>query len=467
MQVDRFESLIDATPDEVFDWHERPGAFERLSPPWVDVRVLEREGGIQDGGRIVVEVHKGPLQLTGELVHRGYQHGRQFQDEQVKGPLAAYLHTHTFVPAETGGCRVQDEVKWEPPVRPALELLSGQMIHKELSRLFAFRHERLRNDLELHQRYADRPRLTVAISGASGFIGTALRHFLTSGGHRVLPMVRRKERVRDGAIFWNWRTGEIDRAALSAANAVVHLAGEPILGIRWTPEKKREILESRAKGTELIARTMAELHEGPSTLVCASGVGYYGDRGDEIITEKSAPGRGFLAEVCKAWEEATRRAERSGVRVAVVRTGFVLSPSGGALGNLLLPFKLGLGGRVGNGRQYLPWVDLDDHVGLIYHALMGGDRVRGPFNSTAPHPVPQATFATTMGRVLGRPTVVPVPGLAIKALLGEMGEETLLYGQRARPDHAQATGYKHLYEDVESCLRYQLGRGRVPRVSEL
>jgi hypothetical protein len=279
-------------------------------------------------------------------------------------------------------------------------------------------------------------------------------------------MVRRREQVRDGAIFWDWRTGEIDRGALEKTDAVVHLAGEPLLGLRWTAEKKREILDSRVKGTELIARTMAELHRGPGTLVSASAVWYYGDRGDEILTEGSAAGHGFLADVCKAWEEATGRAERSGVRVVRIRTGFPLSPAGGPLGNLLLPFKLGLGGRIGSGRQYVPWIDFDDEIGAIHHALIGGDRVRGVLNLSAPHPVPQATFATVMGRVLGRPTVVPIPGLAVKALIGELGEETVLSGQRARPKRTQESGYRFLYEDVESSLRFQLGRsvrGRAKR----
>jgi len=457
MHVYRYESVVDAPAERVFAWHEQAGAFERLSPPWADVRIVQREGGIRDGARVVLEVRKGPVHVTGELRHRGFVAGREFQDEQVRGPFASYVHTHRFLPTESGGCLVQDEVAWDAPNQPGIDLFSTPVIEREMGRLFPFRHERLRNDLDLHGRYADRPRLSVAISGASGFIGSALRHFLTSGGHRVVPMVRSRERVRDGAVYWNWRTGEIDREALAKVDAVVHLAGEPILGLRWTEDKKREILDSRVKGTELIARTMAELHSGPTTLVSGSGVHYYGDRGDEALTEGSSPGRGFLAEVTQAWEEATRRAERSGIRVVCIRTGFVLSPAGGALGAVLLPFKLGAGGRIGSGRQYLPWIDLDDQVGIIYHALMS-DRVRGPLNLSAPHPVPQATFASTLGRVLGRPTVVPVPGLAIRALLGQMGEETLLQGQRARPRRTEESGYRFLYEDLEDSLRHQLGR---------
>jgi uncharacterized protein len=457
MPIFKHQSVVPAPPEEVFAWHERPGALERLTPPWVDVRVLERDGGIQDGGRVVLEVRKGPVHVTGEIRHHGYVRGKEFHDEQVRGPLAVFRHVHRFEPTPDGGCLVQDEVEWEPPMRPTVELFTKPVIERELARLFRFRHERLRNDLDLHARYASRPRLKVAVSGATGFIGGSLRHFLTSGGHEVVPMVRSGKAVKGDAITWSWRRGEIDRAALERTNAVVHLAGEPILGLRWTEDKKREILDSRVKGTELIARTMAELHGGPSTLVNASGVGYYGNRGDEVVTEDSSPGRGFLAEVVKAWEEATKRADRSGVRVVRARTGFVLSPSGGALGNLLLPFQLGLGGRIGSGRQYLPWIDLDDEIGILYHALMS-ENLRGPLNLTAPRPVPQATFATVMGRILGRPTVLPVPGLAVKALLGQMGEETLLEGQRARPARVEQSGYRFLYEELEESLRHQLGK---------
>ena len=457
MPAYRYESVLDHPPDEVFEWHTRPGAFERLAPPWVDVQVVRREGGIADGARVLLRVRRGLLGISGELRHLGYQEGRQFQDEQVRGPLGSYLHTHRFLPHDSGGCRVQDEVVWEPPLGAAGELFGNPVVRRGLSRLFPFRHERLKNDLELHRRHGDRARIAVAISGASGFLGRALTHFLTSGGHEVVPMVRTKEPAREGFIYWNWKRQEIDREALRLVDAVVHLAGEPLVGIRWTRDKKREILASRVRGTELLARTMAELHDGPKTLVAASGVGYYGTRGDEILNENSGPGRGFLAQVCQAWEGATSRAERSGVRVVRIRTGFVLSPAGGALGKLLLPFRLGMGGRIGSGRQYVPWIDLDDHVGIVYHVLMN-DQIRGALNLSAPHPVPQATFASVLGRVLGRPTVVPVPDLAVRVLLGEMGEETLLAGQRPKPLRAEESGYRFLFEGLEESLRYQLGR---------
>jgi uncharacterized protein (TIGR01777 family) len=457
MPVFESRSTLPHPPEEVFAWHERPGAFERLTPPWADVQVLEREGGIRDGARVLLRVRKGPVDVKWELRHRDYEENRLFRDEQVRGPLRKWVHSHRFEPDGEGGTLLVDEVEWEPPLGSAGDLFAKPAVDYELKRLFAFRHRRLANDLALHGRFADRPRMAVAVSGATGLIGSHLRHFLTTGGHRVLPLVRAESRKGEEGIRWSWRDGEVDRAALEKTDAVVHLAGEPVIGLRWTDEKKREIWDSRVKGTELLARTMAELHSGPGTLVSASGMHYYGSRGDEILTEDSSRGKGFLADVCRAWEEATSRADRSGVRVVRIRTGFVLSAEGGALGTMLLPFKLGLGGRLGSGKHFVPWIDLDDEIGAIHHALMTPD-LRGPVNACAPNPVPQATFSDALGRVLSRPTVIPVPALAVKTLFGEMGRELLLEGQRARPARLTASGYDFLFQGVEESLRFQLGR---------
>ena len=214
-------------------------------------------------------------------------------------------------------------------------------------------------------------------------------------------------------------------------------------------------------GTELLARTVSRLSSKPKVMISASAVGFYGDRGNELLTEGSKSGKGFLAGVCQQWEEATRQAERSGIRVVHLRTGMVLSPGGGALGTMLLPFKVGIGGRLGSGKQYVSWIDADDLLGLIYHSICE-ESVQGPLNATAPYPVPNATFADVLGRVLHRPTVIPVPGLAIRALFGEMGRELLLNGQRALPKKAEKTGYDFLCQGVEESLRFQLGRLETP-----
>lgn len=458
MPVFRSRATLSASPADVFAWHERPGALERLTPPWEDVRVLERSGGIRDGAEVRLKMKRGPLDFTWHIRHRAYEEGRQFVDEQVKGPFQRWVHTHRFLPADGGGCVMEDEIEWEPPLGSAGELVTARMIERDLRRAFAFRHRRLADDLELQGRFASQPRLTVAITGASGLVGTTLGHLLTTGGHRVVPVTRdRAAAEAGGGIYWNPSTGDIDEQGLVGVDAVVHLAGEPIQAMRWTSDKKRAIRESRVQGTELISRTVASLRGGPSTLISASGVHFYGGRGDEILTETSPPGRGFLAETCKLWEGATRRAEGAGIRVVRLRCGLILSTAGGALPVMLWAFKAGLAGRIGSGRQYVSWIDLDDAVGLYYHALMDPS-MKGTFNATAPHPVTNATFTDVLGRILHRPTVIPVPKLGVRALLGEMGDELLLQGQRVRPAAALAAGYGFFYEGLEDSLRHQLGR---------
>jgi len=449
--------LADHDPVSVFDWHERPGALERLTPPWGEVEVLHRAGGIRDGGEVTLRVRRGPTSFDWALRHRDYEHGRQFRDEQVSGPLKSWVHTHRFSPLEGGGTLVEDEIDVEPPLGPAGKAIGPPLLRSELGRLFRFRYRRLFTDLARHAEHAGRPRLTVAITGSTGLIGENLTHFLTTGGHRVIRLVRDSRTVGEDRAFWNPAVGEIDADAIAEADAVVHLAGTSIASGRWTEARKRSIMQSRVTGTELIARTLADLRDGPKVLVSASAVGYYGDRGAESLDEGASSGKGFLAEVCRAWEAATRAAERAGVRVVHMRGGVVLSPAGGALGQMLLPFKMGVGGRIGSGKQYVSWIDLDDHVALILHALYT-ESLRGPVNATAPHPVTNATFTAALGRAVGRPTLIPVPSLALKAVFGELGTEALLWGQRVLPRKATESGFRFFYEGVEDSLRFQLGR---------
>jgi uncharacterized protein (TIGR01777 family) len=449
--------LPDHPPGAVFDWHERPGALERLTPPWGKVEVLGRSGGIRDGAVVDLRIHRGPASFRWVLRHRDYVRGEQFRDEQVSGPLKRWVHTHRFRPRDGGGTVLEDEIEVELPLGAAGAALGPAFLEAELGRLFRFRYRRLFTDLARHAEQAARPRLTVALTGASGMIGQNLAHFLTTGGHRVIRLVRDSRRTGEDVVYWNPATGELDPARLAAADAVVHLAGTSIADGRWTAARKRSILESRVQGTELISSTLAELRDGPKVFVSASAVGYYGDRGGEILDERAASGAGFLAEVCRAWEAATREAERAGIRIVILRTGVVLSPAGGAIGQMLLPFQMGVGGRIGSGKQYMSWIDLDDLVALVHHALFT-DSLRGPVNATAPHPVTNATFTSALGRALSRPTVLPVPALAVKAVFGEMGTEALLWGQRAIPAKATESGFRFFYEGVEESLRFQLGR---------
>jgi uncharacterized protein (TIGR01777 family) len=299
--------------------------------------------------------------------------------------------------------------------------------------------------------------VNVAISGASGLIGDALIASLQAGGHRAIPLVRRAPRPGEDALRWDPASGTITPAGPSVADAIVHLAGDSVMGLRWTADKKRRIRESRTIATRLLVQTLTRLAKPPAVLVCASGVGYYGSRGDEVLSEESRPGTGFLADLAREWEAATATAIAQGIRVVNLRLGVVLSAHGGALAKMLTPFRLGLGGVIGDGAQWMSWIALDDVTGAIRHALTT-DALRGPVNAVAPAPVTNAEFTRTLGRALGRPTLVPLPAFAARLALGEMADELLLASQRVVPARLQASGYRFRYPTLEDALRAVLGR---------
>ena len=293
--------------------------------------------------------------------------------------------------------------------------------------------------------------MDVLITGSSGLIGSALRPALQAAGHRPLRLVRGATTDPD-AIGWDPKAGSIDAPSLEGLDAVVNLAGAGIGDHRWTDAYKREILESRTMTTDLLARTLAGLDRKPSVLLSGSAVGYYGDRGDEELTEQSAPGRDFLAGVCVAWEAAAEPAREAGIRVAHLRTGIVLSPDGGALKKQLPLFKLFLGGRFGGGTQWQSWISIQDEIGAILHLLEHD--VAGPVNLTAPHPVTNGDFAKALGRVLGRPSVVPVPSFGPKLVLGaELADSLLFSSQRVRSEALAASGYTFAQPELEGALR--------------
>ena len=442
---------------DVFAWHMRPGALERLIPPWERITIESREGTPANGGRVAFRVRRGPTDVRLEVLHTDFEQDHLFREEQTRGPFTRWVHTHRFEPESGGGCSVEDHVEWEIPMGTVGSLLGDSTVEAELQRLFTFRHHRLHNDLERHKKYGTGAPLTVAVTGSSGLIGRTLCNVLTTGGHRVVRLVRNQETKQSGDAFWDPIAGTVEEKKLEGIDALVHLAGEPLLGLRWTEEKKKRIWNSRVDGTEHLARAVARLKRPPRVFVSASAVGFYGDRGDRSVNESAKRGKGFLAELCEAWEEATRPAARMGIRVVHLRTGLTLTPEGGALGTMLLPFKIGVGGRIGSGRQYVSWIDHDDLLSMILHVIHDTS-IRGPVNATAPYPVPNATFTGALGRVLDRPTLLPVPSLAIQALFGEMGKEMLLNGQRVQPAVAEETGFEFRYPGLEESLRHQLGR---------
>lgn len=297
--------------------------------------------------------------------------------------------------------------------------------------------------------------MIIAITGSSGLIGAALASALEADGHLVRPVVRRAPRADKNEIGWDPLAGKIDVAELARVDAVVHLAGENIAGARWSASFKQKILDSRVGPTKLLCQTLADLEARPGVLVSASAIGYYGDRGDEIITESSDPGTGFLADVCQQWEAATHPARDAGIRVVNLRTGFVLARDGGGLAKMLTPFRLGLGGILGSGRQYVSWIALADIVRVTQFALSAA-AVTGPVNGAAPHPVTNREFTETLGHVLHRPTALPMPAFAARLAFGEMADEMLLSGARVEPRALAAAGFEFDYPSLEPALRHIL-----------
>ena len=295
--------------------------------------------------------------------------------------------------------------------------------------------------------------MNVLISGATGLIGSSLAQELKSDGHRVTSLTRSPKGKND--LRWDPDAGTVN-GSLEGTDAVVHLAGESIAEGRWTASKKKRIMDSRKKGTRLLAETIAGLTMPPRVMISASAVGYYGDRGDEVLWEDSRPGSDFLAEVCRAWEAAADPAREAGIRVVHTRFGIVLSPEGGALGTTLPIFKLGGGGRIGSGRQWWSWVALDDVVGTIHHALEN-DSVEGPVNVGSPNPMTNAEYTRVLGKVLNRPTVLPVPAPAIRLALGGIADALLLASQRMEPAKLKETGYHFRHPELEGALRHLLG----------
>lgn len=298
--------------------------------------------------------------------------------------------------------------------------------------------------------------MIIAVTGSTGLVGRALVPALEADGHLVRPIVRRAPRTEKNEIGWDPAAGKIDAAELATVDAVVHLAGENIAAQRWTPAFKQRFLDSRVGGTNLLGQTLAGLATKPATLISASAIGYYGSRGDDPVDESAPSGKGFLADVCKQWEAATKPARDAGIRVVNVRIGFVLAREGGGLAKMLTPFSLGLGGVIASGRQYMSWIAIDDMIRVIQFTL-STTALAGPVNATAPGAVTNREFTKTLGRELGRPTLFPMPAFAARLAFGEMAEDLLIGGVRVVPDALTAARFNFTYPDLESALRHILG----------
>lgn len=454
MAIFRACSAVPVPPAALFAWHARPGALVRLLPPWQPVRV-RTPGELRDGARAELEIGPGPVAIRWVAEHRDVEPGVRFRDAQVKGPFARWVHTHACLPDPNhpGGSLLDDHVDYELPGGGAARAALGSTVRAELNRMFRFRHRRTRDDLIRHRNESASP-MRVAITGATGLIGTALTAFLRGAGHEVRRITRRP--AEPGDIAWRPAEGEIDADALRGLDAVVHLAGESPFALHWSDARKHAIRESRVAATRLLAETLAALPGAPRALLCASAIGYYGDRGGALLDETAASGDGFLAEVCRGWEAAADPARAAGLRVAHVRTGVVLAGRGGALGAMQIPFSLALGGPIGDGRQITSWIALDDVV-AVYAFLLTRPDLSGAFNATAPKPVTNEAFTHALAQVLERPARLRVPRLVLRTLLGELADEMLLASARVAPVRLEQAGYGFTFPELEPALRMELG----------
>jgi hypothetical protein len=416
--------------------------------------VLNRGDGIRDGSIVELAQRIGPMKMIWVAKHHGYEDQECFRDTQVSGPFASWEHLHQFRPNGDSNGLLTDYIEYQIPGGVIGRLLGGAVVKKKLENMFRYRHNTTRDDLAAHARHKDSGTMHVAITGSSGLVGSTLAPLLTTGGHAVTKLVRRK--ASEGEVTWD-PASQIDASSLDGIDAVVHLAGENIAASRWTAKTKEKIRTSRAEGTRMLCEGLAKMRTPPKVLVCASAIGFYGDRRDEKLNEESAAGTGFLSDVVQQWEAATQPARDAGIRVVNLRFGVILSPKDGALSKMLLPFKLGGGGRIGSGKQYWSWISIDDAAGAVHHALLT-DSLVGPVNAVSPTTVTNAEFTKTLGRVLRRPTVVPMPAFAARLALGEMADSLLLASARVEPKELHRSGYEFRQPTLEIALRHLLGR---------
>lgn len=441
-------TLMPVSADELFAWHGRAGAFERLNPPWDPVEIEERTGGLEVGARTAVRVPVGPVKQRWVAQHTACEPGRMFRDEQTIGPFARWVHTHRCEPKPEGS-ELIDHIEYSLPMGAVGSLVGGAFAADALDRTFAYRHALVRADLQRHQQWASKPRLSFAVTGATGLIGSTLLPFLTTGGHTARGV------KRSGT--------EFDASALDGADVVVNLAGAGVADERWSAERKVLLVESRVAYARKLLAALKQRGARPKVWLQGSAIGVYGDRGDEVLTEDSPVGPGgdraarYLAKLCQDWEAAGQEAEALGARVVHLRIGLVQSARGGALAKMLPAFKVGAGGPIAGGKAWQSWVSIEDVLGVVLFAAYT-DGLTGPINVVAPHPVTSLEYAKVLGRVLGRPSVAPLPAFALRAMFGELAEGALLASQRVEPRRLLTAGYRFLHPTLEDTLRFTLGR---------
>jgi uncharacterized protein (TIGR01777 family) len=449
-----YKTRFPVSAETLFNWHEHPGAFQRLNPPFMPVRVLHDDGSLRDGAAVTIRVPDRTAGIRWRLEHFGYKVNDQFCDRQTAGPFRSWEHCHRFQDMGEQTCLLEDIIRYAWPADPLTGRLADLLFRKTLNRLFRFRHTRTANDLLLQRRYGRAKPLRFLIAGSSGMLGAALISFLTTCGHQVTRLVRTRN---PSTPWWSPEHNFLDPAALEGYDVIINLAGENIGSGLWTKQKRKRIYESRVPATRLIAEAIASLDDPPRLFIVASGSNYYGNRGEEPLTEASPRGEGFLAGVAAEWEQASLPAAERGVRTVNLRSGAMLSGRHDILARLRPIWLAGCGAVMGNPQNYFPWIAIDDVIGAVCH-IITTPRITGPVNLVSPRTATAGDFYKILGKALRRPVFMRIPGIVIKTAMGRMGEELLLNSTRILPSKLQETGFQYLFTDLEAAMRFYLGR---------
>jgi uncharacterized protein len=441
-----FKNDISFPIEEVFSWHERKGAFERLLPPWEKISIRGEWQGIKDGSDVYLVKHFGFLSFTWHLRHEAYKENVQFVDRQVKGPFKSWKHTHGFAQAGDQKCILTDSIEYAIPHVPVLGSFVHRKLEKELKRLFFYRNSVITNDLEAH---SHGHKLRIAISGSSGLIGAALKNFFLTGGHTVIEIKRKKE-----SSDYSWATSP---AELENLDAVINLAGESILGL-WSNRKKEAIRDSRVIGTRKLIELLALTSIKPKTFISASGISFYGNqRTEECFDNKTPPAReGFLAHVSQDWEKSALLAkDLLGARVVCLRFPPVLSPKGGVLKNMIPAFKLGLGAVIGDPANRFNWVSIRDVIYLINFCMIN-EQIEGAVNVANGASTTNQEFADTLAKVLCRPRLISIPKFLLKNTISELADEILLTNINLQKSD-KTIGFNYLDSNLHDALKHMFG----------
>jgi len=449
---------------ELFQYHANPGAIDRLIPPWENVRIERRSDTLAVGSEVILRNSVFGVPMRWHARHTQLDAPKSFQDIQLSGPFQSWVHDHRFESVNSKNSilhdRIQFEIKFGSPGKLALPI-----VRSKLDSMFAYRHLTTQADLKLKEFLEPHVlgrKLRIGVTGSTGMIGRRLVDLISVLGHQAVCILR-KDSSRDlfpvssSSVVWDQTDGFSDLNAVSNLDAVVHLAGKGIASSRWTQSTKQSIRDSRVAGTAALVRDLCRLESPPKAFVCASGVGCYGDRGDQVLDETQPYGNDFLASLARDWESAAMEFSRcSGNRVVVGRLGIALHPRQGALAKTLLPFRLGIGGPIGNGRQYWSWIHVDD-AAAAFLFLAVNPKSEGAYNLVAPEQTDNRTIGRTLGRVLHRPSLLPAPAFALRILLGEMADALLLTSTRADCKRLNEEGFPFRTPELEACLRHVLG----------